>query len=285
MKILKFALLTILLSIAFNQTSSAEIVKEITIKLEEPYQNDGNPQHRLDIYTPAHNKPLTVLMHIHGGGWTKGDKKRMKTTGMFYASKGILFITPNYRLSPQFMHPNHVEDCAAALAWVFKHVDELGGDKSRIYLSGHSAGAHLAALLGTNGKYLQKYNIMHSDLAGVIALDTASFNLLSNDNERIVMKRLIKKAFGNNRQTLKEASPFYSIKDKAVYPMFLILNTTDRAAAAKGGKAFADKLMATGNKAQFVLVENHTHREMAQGMYDASDPVGNAILQFILNEP
>ena len=114
-------------------------------------------------------------------------------------------------------------------------------------------------------------------------IDTASFNLLSDDNE-IIVKRLIKKAFGNNKLRLKEASPFYNVNDEAVYPRFLILNTTNRTAAARDGKAFTDKLITAGNEAQFMPVDNHTHKEMAKGMYDTSDPVCKAILQFILNE-
>jgi acetyl esterase/lipase len=178
------------------------------------------------------------------------------------------------------MHPGHVEDCAAALAWVFAHATEMGGDRKRIYLSGHSAGAHLAALLGTNHKYMLQHNIQPRDLAGVIPIDTASFNLFSNDNERIVT-RLIRKAFGNKKLILKNASPFYNVKKGEVYPEYLILNTTNRTAAAREANAFSKKLIAAGHEAQLVAVENHTHREMAKGMYDASDPVGEAILQFI----
>jgi acetyl esterase/lipase len=281
----KFILLTILLSIAIGQTGQAEATNRITSQLDVPYLNDGDPKHRLDIYYPkSSNKPLTVLVHIHGGGWRRGDKKMMKATGEFYASQGILFITPNYRLSPEVMHPSHVEDCAAALAWVFAHVNEMGGDRKRIFLSGHSAGAHLAALIGTNHKYMLKYGIKPSHLAGVIPVDTASFNLLSNDNERIV-ERMIKKAFGDKKLTLIDASPFHNVKKRAVYPEFLIINTTNRAAAARGAKAFSDKLIAAGHEARFVPVTNHTHREMAEGIYDASDPVGKAMLRFIFNGP
>jgi len=212
-----------------------------------------------------------------------GDKKQMKTTGLFYASQGILFITPNYRLSPKVKHPAHVEDCAAAVAWVFDHITKLGGDKSRIFLSGHSAGAQLAALLGTSQTYLQKYNINPDDLAGVIPVDTASFNLLSDNNEKLV-ERLVEQAFGNDKQVLKEASPFYNVTGKVSYPKFLIFNTTNREAAAKGGQDFTDKLRDAGCDARFVPVDDHTHEEMATGMYEESDPVRSAILEFILRE-
>lgn len=264
-----------------DEKKISALATNVTTKLDVAYLNDGEPAHKLDVYLPAKkDKPLPVLVHIHGGGWRAGDKERMKDTGMFYASQGVLFITPNYRLSPKFTHPAHTEDCAAALAWAFAHAAEFGGDRTKIYLSGHSAGAHLAALLGTNPAYLQKYGLKISDLAGVIPVDTASFDLTSADNENLV-KNMVKTAFGEDPKVLKVASPLHHVSNKQRYPAFLIFNTTNRAAAAEGGKKFADKLKGVGCNAQFVPVANHTHGEMASGMHDVADPVGSAILQFI----
>ena len=253
----------------------------IAAKYDIPYIKDNDPGHVLDIYRPeGKNGPLTVLFHIHGGGWRTGDKNMMFDTGVFYASQGFIFITPNYRLSPEYVHPAHIEDCAAALAWTFGHLKELGGDKTRVFVSGHSAGAHLAALLGTNNKYLQKYNINLHRLAGVIPVDTASFNLISNKNEKPV-KKMIEEAFGTDKEMLKDASPFYNIAKEIKYPDFLVLNTTNRRSAAKEAEKFVKKLKNTGCNARFIPVDNHTHSEMATGMFDLSDPVGSAILRFL----
>ena len=265
-----------------DEKKTASLATNVTTKLDIPYLDDGDPLHKLDVYLPAKtNQPVAVLVHIHGGGWEIGDKKLMKSTGLFYASQGVLFITPNYRLSPKVQHPAHTEDCAAALAWAFSHAAELGGDKSRIFLSGHSAGAHLAALLGTDPAYLQKYGLKITDPAGVIPVDTASFDLTSDENEKLV-KGMVKTSFGEDAQVLKAASPLHHVGEKQSYPRFLIFNTTNRAAAAEGGKKFADKLKSVGGNARFVPVSNHTHGEMASGMFDPADPVGSVILKFIL---
>ncbi len=259
-----------------------EPAQGVTMRLNVPYLKDGDPMHRLDIYFPAKNDTaVPVLVHFHGGGWAMGDKKGMKATGLFYASRGVLFITPDYRLSPEVMHPAHVEDCAAALKWVFDHVRALGGNRHRIYLSGHSAGAHLAALLATNTKYLADYGLNPGDLAGVIPVDTASYNLVSNENERLV-KRLVQRAFGTDPKVLRDASPFYGVEEKGKYPDFLVLNTTNRKSGVRGAREFVAKLESAGCHVRFVPVENHTHSEMARGMYSDTDPVGKAILKFIL---
>ncbi len=274
-----------LLKMALKKRQDAKRVEGmaegVTTQLDVPYLNDNDPSHKLDVYVPAKkDKALPVLVHIHGGGWEIGDKKLMKTTGLFYASQGVLFVTPNYRLSPKAQHPAHVEDCAAALAWTFNHLAELGGDKHRVFLSGHSAGAHLAALLGTSPSYLQKYSINPRDLAGVIPVDTASFDLTDNDNEALV-KKFIRDSFGTDQEVLKSASPYHQVSSKQTYPRFLVLNTTNREHAAAGGKQFAEKLKSAGCDARFVSVDHHTHSEMASGMYDPADPVGSAIMKFI----
>ncbi len=258
------------------------LATEVTSKPDIAYLNDQNAAHTLDVYIPGKKeKPFTVLVHIHGGGWVMGDKSLMKTTGLFYASQGILFITPNYRLSPKAQHPAHVEDCAAAVAWAVRHAEELGGDKTRIFLSGHSAGAHLAALLATDAAYLQKYGVKPADLAGVVPVDAACYDLTDDNNERLV-KKFIRDSFGTEQSVLKSASPLYQISGVKRYPKFLILNTMNRPSAAQGAKLFSDKLKEAGCEARYIPVENHTHAEMASGMYNRADPVGRAIFQFLL---
>ena len=264
-----------------DEKKVAALATNVIAKLDVPYLNDGESAHKLDVYAPPKQaKAVPVLVHIHGGGWRMGDKKLMKSTGLFYAAQNVLFITPNYRLSPQSRHPAHAEDCAAALAWAFSHAAEFGGDKTKIFLSGHSAGAHLAALLGTDPAYLQKHGLKISDLAGVIPVDTASFDLTSADNEKLV-KGMVKTAFGEDPQVLKVASPLHHVTNKQRYPAFLIFNTTNRAAAAEEGKKFAEALKTAGCHARFVAVANHSHGEMASGMYEPADPVGSGILKFI----
>ena len=264
-----------------NRRTQKEIQTEsglVMIKLDVAYKENPDRLQKLDIYFPAKKEnPVPVLVYFHGGGWKMGNKNEAKNHGIFYATHGILFISVNYRLSPAVQHPAHIEDCAAALSWVLDNIHDLGGDENRIFISGHSAGAHLAALLATN----PTYNFIAMKLAGVISVDMASFNLLSPGNEKIT-KIFIRDAFGTNPETLKSASPFYNIFDNKIYPKFLIFNTNERRSAVEQSKEFVDKLKNTGGDVQFIVVDSHTHRDMNLAMYNASDPVGSAILKFIL---
>ena len=114
------------------------------------YAGDGRSYHRLDVFRPAGGAagPAPVVLYIHGGAWTIGDKREQALPMMHHlASRGTVCFTANYRLSPRATWPAHIDDCRLALAWVREHAAEYGGDPDRIVLVGGSAGGHLAALL------------------------------------------------------------------------------------------------------------------------------------------
>ena len=102
---------------------------------------------RLDLYVPAGARNAPVIVSIHGGGLRGGDKSKEKIIGYSFATAGNVTVVVNYRLSPIVKHPRHVEDIAAAVAWVKRNVSKYGGDPDNIFVIGHSAGAYLAALL------------------------------------------------------------------------------------------------------------------------------------------
>src|SRR5438876_3974931 len=114
--------------------------------------------HKLDLYLPQGKKDFPVLVFLHGGCWTFGDKSGGDLYPPFaraLAGHGVGVVLPNYRLSPWVKHPAHVKDAARAVAWTRKNVGKYGGDANRLFVGGHSAGGHLAALLATDEQYLK----------------------------------------------------------------------------------------------------------------------------------
>ena len=109
----------------------------------------------LDIFSPKKPGKHPVMVMIHGGGWRIGDKANRAMTrhkAPHFVDHGFVYASVNYRLSKTRddpKHPAHVQDIAKALAWIHDHVGEYGGDPDRIFVMGHSAGAHLAALIST----------------------------------------------------------------------------------------------------------------------------------------
>jgi acetyl esterase/lipase len=116
-----------------------------------PYGQADGPPLLLDIVRPVGAGPglLPAIVQIHGGGWHMGEKE--PDANRILAAHGFFTVSINYRLSPQYTFPAHLEDCKAAVRWLRAEAQQYSIDASRIGVWGGSAGGHLAALLGTSG--------------------------------------------------------------------------------------------------------------------------------------
>ena len=126
---------------------------------------------KLDIYAP--NQPAAgapVVVFFYGGGWNSGDKTGYRFMGQALAARGITAVLPDYRVYPATVFPGFVEDAAAAVAWTRANIARYGGDPTHLFVAGHSAGAHIAAMLATDGRYLQATGSSIGALSGFIGL-------------------------------------------------------------------------------------------------------------------
>ena len=134
-----------------------------------PYGTD--PQHRLDVYVPdkVSPEPRPVVLFWHGGRWRYGDKSDYRFVGAALAESGYVAVVANYRHYPEVKMPGFMDDAAQASVWASAHAREFGGDPERLYLMGHSAGAHLAALVTLDPRYFAAAGET-PHIAGVIGL-------------------------------------------------------------------------------------------------------------------
>jgi acetyl esterase/lipase len=111
---------------------------------------------QLDIYIPvdSRGKKLDVIVFFYGGRWTNGAKEDYRFVGAAFADKDFIVVIPDYQKYPQVRFPIFVEDGAKALAWVYDNVATYHGNPERIHVAGHSAGAHIGALLAADVDYL-----------------------------------------------------------------------------------------------------------------------------------
>jgi acetyl esterase/lipase len=129
------------------------------------------PARKLDVYLPSGAAaPRPVVVFIHGGGWNSGSKSSYRFVGEALSAQGYVVVIPDYRLYPQVRFPGFIEDAAQAIAWTRTHSAEIGGDPAKVFLMGHSAGAHIAAMLTYDERFLRAAGVQPADIAGFIGL-------------------------------------------------------------------------------------------------------------------
>ncbi len=141
-------------TLAFTLANAPTHFEEMTVVRNQAY--GPMPSHLLDIYIPASavNQPREVIVFFYGGRWTDGTKDDYRFVGATFANRGYIVVIPDYRKYPDVRFPTFVEDGARAVAWVHDHIGDLHGDPSHIHIAGHSAGAHIGALLTADEHYL-----------------------------------------------------------------------------------------------------------------------------------
>lgn len=130
----------------------------------------AEPAETLDLYVPRNATGAPVVVFFFGGGWDSGDKSDYKFVGAALAAAGIVAVIPNYTLYPRARFPRFMQDAASSVAWSRAHAREWGGDPGKLFLAGHSAGAHIAVLLALDPEYLRLVGGSGQWLRGVVGL-------------------------------------------------------------------------------------------------------------------
>lgn len=180
-KLILFVILSSITLISYSQDTTYKTVYNIPYYESNLNKLDDylNERCKLDIYYPENEKEFTTIVWFHGGGLTGGNKELPD----FLKNKGMCIVGVNYRLSPVVEAPSYIEDAAAAVAWVFNNIEYYGGDSSKIFISGHSAGGYLAMMIGLDKSYLFEHNIDANNIAGLIPLSGQTithFNIREN---------------------------------------------------------------------------------------------------------
>ncbi len=240
----------------------------------------------LDLYLPAKTKskpPLVVF--IHGGFWTftDDDYRIGPAIADVLSARNIAVALVRFRLAPKHRHPAEARDVAAAVAYLIRKADQYGYDAKRIYLAGHSSGAHLAALITLDPRYLAKHGVKAKSLAGVIAISglyDLSHQMRSSEEAKIA----ILQTFGADGKAPKVASPITHVR--ADTPPFLILaGSADFDGFRVDARRFAAALRATGHqKVEQYVVPDRDHFSMVELSGEFSEP-RSLVLDFLKVEP
>jgi acetyl esterase/lipase len=233
---------------------------------------DADPRkHKLDLYLPKGQQNFPVLFFIHGGAWTTGDRKLYGLVGMVFARNGIGTVVISYRLTPRVQHPGHIEDVARAFAWTHKNIGRYGGRADQIFVTGQSAGGHLAALLATHARYLQAQNLTLQDIRGAMPIS----GIYTFEPGR--MARVI----GAGQEAADSASPVKHVSGQE--PPFLILYAQHD---FPGCGRMSQELCAVLQKHQVAAtcteIKDRNHISiMFRLMLSDADPTAQALLKFV----
>jgi acetyl esterase/lipase len=216
------------------------------------YAQAAGRAHRLDLYRrtgPAGSKPAPVLLYFHGGTWVMGDKREQGIPMLEHlAERGYVCVTANYALSPKARWPRHVIDCKLALAWVKQHIGDYGGDPSLVFVSGGSAGGHLAALLALTAndpEWQPGFENEDTAVVGCVPLygvyDFVDPDKVANANLAPILERYV---FEHpSAEAFAAASPILRIDDSAP-PFFLVHGRNDVLVPVQSARAFVAALRA-----------------------------------------
>lgn len=166
----------------------------------------------LDLYYPTNAKNFGTIVWFHGGGLTGGRREIPEQL----KNKGYAIIGVGYRFSPRAKAPAYIEDAAAAVAWVFQHIEEYGGNNKLIFLSGHSAGGYLDMMITLNKAYLNRYGIDANNIAALIPFSGQAITHFTVRQE---------KGIKETQPIIDAYAPLYHVR-KDTPPMLLI--TGDR---------------------------------------------------------
>lgn len=238
----------------------------------------------LDIYRPQDCISCPVVIYIHGGYWVLGDKGGFNYKAKAFTAHNYIYISMNYRLAPDYPFPHNVQDVARAFHWVKENIGGYGGNPKQVYILGHSAGGHLAALIALDEQYLFPFDLSPSDIAGIIGLDSAAYylpDLIAAEPEN---QDLFYWAFGDNPEDWERASPINYIKavqKEEPAPPFLLLVAGGRTVSEDVNRSFYERLTDDGYYASMLHYRGKDHVSIDSELGKEGDPVFPAILAWL----
>lgn len=230
-------------------------------KVAGPIAYASRPQQTLDIYRPRKSRAdarLPVIVWFHGGGWDSGGREFYGFAGRALAAEEFVVVVAGYRLGEGGRWPGFVDDGAAAVRWTHANIAAHGGDPQRIILAGHSAGAHIAALLALDGARLGDLVRPGGAVRGVAGL-AGPYDFLPFE------------AGGSADRAMGHADPIAATQPityaRGDAPMlWLAHGDADRTVRPRNSRALADAVKAAGGRAEMKLYAGVDHREILTGL-------------------
>lgn len=240
------------------------VTPEGSYRLEADRAYDDHPRQRLDIYRPAEGEANTIIVFFYGGSWRGGDKAAYRFVAESLTRRGITVVIPDYRVHPEVVFPAFVEDGARAVRWVQANLTKQG---TRIFVMGHSAGAHIAALLALDERYQARQL-----LAGFIGI-SGPYDFLPMTAPRT------RAVFGTAADD--PATQPISFVSPGSPPALLIHGTTDTTVFPRNSQNLAAALRGASVPVRLQLHADRGHVDIMLGLSSALDSDGRMMADLL----
>jgi acetyl esterase/lipase len=271
---MRFLLATLLIA-------SSALAAEPKVQRDIPYAGTADPGQTLDVYAPAEGKGHPVVFWIHGGGWQVGDKRDADVKPQALTDRGYVFVSTNYRLFPKATIGEMAGDVAKAIRWTRDHAAEFGGDPAKFFVTGHSAGAQLAALVCIDGRYLEAEGMKLSAIKGCIPVDGDTFDVpvqvATVEDKRAKSYRT---KFGDGASQ-KDLSPISHVAKGKGIPPVLILHVAGHPETGAQSRSLVEALRLAEVEAAAYPAEGKAHVSINADLGTPGDLATKAMLDFI----
>jgi len=243
-------------------------VPEDTYRLVQDIAYGSHPRQRLDVYMPLDmRRPAPVFVFFYGGAWTSGTRGFYRFVGEAFAARGIVTVVPDYRLHPEVRFPDFLDDSARAVRWALEHAAKHGGDPSRMFIGGHSAGAYNAAMVAFDPRYAQTAGFDSRRIVGFIGM-AGPYDFLP------LTGRVTRAVFGWP-DTPPETQPINVVAKGA--PLSLLLYAKhDNLVGPHNSENMAQKLRDLGTAVEVVPYETLGHRTLVGSLARPLNWTGDA---------
>ena len=232
---------------------------------------------KLDVYLPKQNAvgASAVLIFFHGGSWHDGEREGYGFLGRAFAARGFVTVIADYRKAPSVRFPAFVQDTASAIAWVHANISKYDGDADRIFIMGHSAGAHIAMMTALDPQWLAANKLTPNVIKGVIGLaGPYDFLPLTSDSSKIALGQW---------PDLTETQPITYARGDAP-PLLLLTGDKDTVVKPRNSKILSEKIQALGGQQQLRIYPDVDHADIIMAVarpFRQKAPVVSDVVNFI----
>jgi acetyl esterase/lipase len=275
----------LLVVLTLNTAALAQGLPAEIFDTDQPYGD--HPRQVIDVAARPLSTLKPAILVVHGGDWQAGDKRSAANKVRFFLGEGFALASMNYRLHPNVTPAEQAEDVAAAAVWLARNADRYGIDPRQIYIAGHEAGAHLAALVATDPRYFGKHGARPADIGGIVLIDGPVFDIpteMAATSEETAEGRTLRRVFGSDERRWPDLSPAYKTSEADSLPAFFVIQSAGLENAYRQAKPFLRALRQEGAIAVPYEAVARNAESIFRFFGTEGDPATEALITFVRRE-